>query len=116
MLNLAKLNPAAHPALQSKPQLRKISYERENFSLAYQPFQEPEQQHKPPQQKLLLARVTYELVQEVGRSKLKRHRNLLHFPLSHHQVLMLMIPLRVLKVFLHYARLLVAPSCSRADD
>lgn len=55
MLNLAKAKPSSLPSFTKQTTIKKISYERENFSLAYQPFQEPEQQHKQPQQKSLLA-------------------------------------------------------------
>lgn len=55
MLNLTKAKPSSLPSFTKQTTIKKISYERENFSLAYQLVQEPEQQHKQPQQKSLLA-------------------------------------------------------------
>jgi len=83
MLNLAKTELNSLLSFTKQTTTKKISYERENFSLAYQLVQEPEQQHKQPQQKSLLASDTLKVVQEVGRSMLKRHRNLLPVPSFH---------------------------------
>lgn len=65
MLNLAKAKPSSLPSFTKQTTIKKISYERENFSWAYQPAPETELQHKQPQQKSLLASDTESLYKEL---------------------------------------------------
>lgn len=118
MLNLAKAKPSSLPSFTKQTTIKKISYERENFSLAYQ-LTSPRAQTATQTTSTKIAACQRHLRSCTrswkGHAK-EAQKSTPRYPLSHHQVLMLMIRLRMPKVFLHYARRLVAPSCSRADD
>lgn len=60
-LNLTKAKLSCLRSLTKNSTVKKLWYERENFTLAHQQVQEPDQQHNQPLQKSLLAEMPNKL-------------------------------------------------------